>query len=435
MEPFLEELKERVVKQYGKEKSVIVYPVTEGKKDVAFIQINKTKQCRIFYFDVTNGFDKSALRQYTFAGTPLLYYRVCAADDYEIVVDKDNPEGRLLKNTFFNSFRSYCNWWYRDGISSILKQYEKNPKLIANLNDGGAIKSKYDLNYVPEDETRSIKEVFGVSIRYLRAAGLSYHKAAKWCWEHNFTPEQTMWLFKRLSDWDILNNVYSIRQLKYIAQCIKEDSITKSCFDVWIYHDYCNMRKFIIEEGLNVSSFPECPADHSSNNIHRLHDLIVPVHNRARALADKRNLQEKTNFYLENHYSNAKALEYSDEKFSIIACKDLSELGYEGSELHHCVGSYVDSVGHGREYILFLRKNEEIDKPFYTIDVYPNKTVRQIHGKCNCNMSKEITPFVKKWAKKFELNLKDCSGVYCALRWNQIARMAVDVSKLVRLIN
>lgn len=417
MEQFLEELKERVIKEYGKEKSVIIYPVTKGKKDVAFFQINKVKRCRVFYFDITCGWNNDLNKQYTYAGTPLQYYKECAADNYEIIIDKDNPESRLFKNTFFNTFSVYCDYWYSSVIYDILLKYEKNPKLVANLNDAGAIKDRYDLNYIPNNASGSIKEIFGVSTRYLRAVGLRHAGSAKWCWEHNLTPDETKWLFTRLNDWDVMNSgVYSVRQLKYIAQCLKECSANNTYFDIVGYYDYCNMRNFIIREGFNSSSFPECPANKSSENIDRLHNLIIPVFNRAKTLANKRELEEKTKFYLNHHYTDAKALEYSNDKFSIIACKDLSELGYEGSELHHCVGSYVDSVSCGQEYILFLRRNNEIDKPFYTIDVFPDKRIRQIHGMCNCNMNKEISPFIKKWAEKFELNLNNCSGVYCALR-------------------
>ena len=62
-----------------------------------------------------------------------------------------------------------------------------------------------------------------------------------------------------------------------------------------------------------------------------------------------------------------------------------------------------------------MRKNNELDKPYFTIDVTPDKKVRQIHGFGNCNLTKELKPFVKVWADKFELDISNCSGVLCAL--------------------
>lgn len=406
MEPFLEELKKRLISEYGTEKSVLVCPVTKDRDDAAFFQINKEKQCRVFYYDVTDpSNEKKGTKTYTFAGTPMKVYHNCNADDYEVVLDKDNGLARLLKTFVFDFFSRHVGWWIEDDILAVILKYRRNPKLIDLLNDAGILKSAYDLDHVPEDKTGSIKEVFGVSAKYLRASGIHSVDGAKFLWENHFSPKETQKLFSLLGEWEILSGDFSLRQLKYIAN--------GNMSRIWNYRDYCSMRKFLISEKVDVSSFPECPLDSSFDNIKRLHDLIVPIHNRAREIADKRSMEEKTKMYLEDHYSDAQKFEYENDKYSIIACKDLSELGREGSELHHCVGSYVDSVRSGNEYILFLRKKTELDVPYFTIDVLPNKNVRQIHGKCNCNVPDNLMPFVKKWAKEKELDITSINGVRC----------------------
>jgi hypothetical protein len=406
MEPFLETLKERLISEYGTEKSVLVCPVTEDRDDMAFFQINKAKQCRVFYYDVTIPENKKrGTETYTFAGTPMLAYHYCKADRYKVVLDKDNGIARLLKNFIFNHFSRHVGWWVEEEILNIIQKYKRNPKLIDLLNDAGVFRNLYDLNCVPDDKTGSIKEVFGVSVKYLRASGIGCVDGAKFLWENHFSPKEAQKLFSLLGQWEILGDNFSLRQLKYIAN--------SNMSYVWDYRDYCSMRKFLISEKIDVSSFPECPLDSSSKNIKRLHDLIVPIHNRARKIADKRSMEEKTKMYLEAHYPDAQKFEYENDKYSIIACKDLLELGREGSELHHCVGSYVDSVRAGNEYILFLRKKTELDVPYFTVDVLPNKNVRQIHGKCNCNVPPELMPFVKKWAKEKELNIAGINGIRC----------------------
>ena len=75
----------------------------------------------------------------------------------------------------------------------------------------------------------------------------------------------------------------------------------------------------------------------------------------------------------------------------------------------------MNSVSTGKEYILFLRKNSDPDTPYFTVDLTPEKYVRQIHGLRNCDMTEEIKPFVEAWAKKFKLDITNCSGVCCAL--------------------
>ena len=61
------------------------------------------------------------------------------------------------------------------------------------------------------------------------------------------------------------------------------------------------------------------------------------------------------------------------------------------------------SVSNGKEYILFLRKKENQDIPFFTINITPDKEIRQIHGKCNCNVPEILMPFINSWIKKFDL--------------------------------
>lgn len=405
MEPFLKDLRKRVLKNHKAEQNVVVYPVTEGRKDVAIYQINKRKQCRISYYDVTDGGKCSRTREYTFTGKCIERYMPCAADNYEVVAYNDNDISRLLIATIFNNFTNYRGWWAEERIDGVLKHYERNPRLIMNLVDSGLVRSPYELNCVPNTDKTSIKEVFGVSPKYLRISGLNYAEAARVCWENNLSPKETQVLFKKLSGWDIVGDTFTKQQLKYIAQ--------HEVSHVWAYRDYCSMRKFLISEGIDVSSFPECPLDSSDVHIEKLHNAILPVHGRARQVANKRSLQEKTDRYLRMHYPKAKEFDYANDKYTIFACKDLSDLVREGSELHHCVGSYVDSVGDGREYILFLRKNDDLEKPFFTIDVLPDKTVRQIHGMCNCNVPNELMPFVKKWAKEYELNITSINGVRC----------------------
>lgn len=183
-------------------------------------------------------------------------------------------------------------------------------------------------------------------------------------------------------------------------------------FCVSNYCDYMCMRnKLIKHKRINAKDWPVAP---SVENVVKVHDKITPIFNRYQETKSIKELAGKQREYVKEHYKNAKAYEANNKDFSIIACKKLVELIIEGRELHHCVGSYVDSVSKGREYILFLRRNKEMNKPFYTIDVTPNGEIRQIHGDYNCNISDEIKDFVDEWAKKFKLKFAE-NRVLCHL--------------------
>ena len=178
-----------------------------------------------------------------------------------------------------------------------------------------------------------------------------------------------------------------------------------------LYMDYKRCLSQLDET--NRKKWPLYPKDFS--RIQKLHDDAVNFLNRERERIQAAKQAERQQKYLENFYEKAKSLEMSDSTYSIIACKDLMDLVKEGRSLSHCVGSYVTSVSEGREYILFLRKKSAIDMPYFTVDVTPEGRVRQIHGYGNCNLTKEVKPFVEKWAKKFNLDISNCSGVYCHL--------------------
>jgi hypothetical protein len=102
---------------------------------------------------------------------------------------------------------------------------------------------------------------------------------------------------------------------------------------------------------------------------------------------------------------------YKSGKFLITYPKTLNDLFEEGRELNHCVGSYGDSIKDGDSIVLFIRKTDTPDKPYYTMEVNPvYNAVTQVHGYSNCVphviKNKELIEFIKKWANKNEINYR-----------------------------
>ena len=59
-------------------------------------------------------------------------------------------------------------------------------------------------------------------------------------------------------------------------------------------------------------------------------------------------------------------------EYMIIPAGKCEELVREGQQLHHCVGAsdlYMDRMVEGKSWILFLRKKEDINTPYYTIEI------------------------------------------------------------------
>lgn len=77
------------------------------------------------------------------------------------------------------------------------------------------------------------------------------------------------------------------------------------------------------------------------------------------------------------------------------------ELEAEGNALHHCVGrgSYADRVAKKECMILFVRKCNEIDKPYYTVEIRGQEVI-QMRGIGNCAATPEVQSFIDAFQRQ-----------------------------------
>ena len=143
------------------------------------------------------------------------------------------------------------------------------------------------------------------------------------------------------------------------------------------------------------------------NELHRYHNMLIEIN-----IVDKeertKEEQERLNKLAAKLYDQRKEkFEYADDNFSIIVPEEMNKVTKEGVYLHHCVGGYVNRVAEGRTNILFLRKNDDIDIPFFTIEVSNSNEIIQIHGLYNCWLGNEPE------AVKFVINWIHEKGIKC----------------------
>lgn len=146
-----------------------------------------------------------------------------------------------------------------------------------------------------------------------------------------------------------------------------------------------------------------------------VHDALVEIKVQEDAEREARYNEEKRR-KLENQRKGFEKLQKDrverfnaeSDKYLIRVPNELEEITKEGMALHHCVGSYLNTHANGRTNIIFLRKKESPDIPFYTIEVDVMDRVVQIHGSHNkwLGNDPEAIPFVWKWIKDRNL---DCS--------------------------
>lgn len=141
------------------------------------------------------------------------------------------------------------------------------------------------------------------------------------------------------------------------------------------------------------------------NELHRYHNMLIEINITDKEVRDKEE-QERLNKLAAKLYDQRKEkFEYADDNFSIVVPEEMNKITKEGVYLHHCVGGYISRVAEGRTNILFLRRSEEIEIPFFTIEVNNHNEVIQIHGLYNRWLGNEpdAVKFVIDWIHEKEI--------------------------------
>lgn len=111
---------------------------------------------------------------------------------------------------------------------------------------------------------------------------------------------------------------------------------------------------------------------------------------------------KKFNKFLKEFRKNTKEVDALNLKMLGMFIRlpfNTDELKKEGESLHHCVGTYVDRVMKGETMIFFIRKEEEPDKPYFTLE-YKNEKIVQCRGFKNCDMTPEVKAFTSIFEEK-----------------------------------
>lgn len=151
------------------------------------------------------------------------------------------------------------------------------------------------------------------------------------------------------------------------------------------YVDYINTLKDL---NISLSERHILPKD-----IYKAHDEAV-----ARLNAMKREVVRKE---FAKRAKELKELEMRVQGYQFILPKDAKELIEEGKSLEMCVGgsSYINSHANGETTIVLIRRANELDKPYYTLE-YRDKKIIQLHGYKNKNADKFLQEASNEWLKR-----------------------------------
>lgn len=182
-------------------------------------------------------------------------------------------------------------------------------------------------------------------------------------------------------------NAYEYRMYQFNHRVHTEGKV------IIVFEDYVDM---VVRMGAQ-SRFK--PYYDTLEQLSAMHDMMVSLINTNRDTLKINNWnkqKDKWNKYL-----------YEGEKFIVLVPQTPEDLATEGITLHHCVKSYIPKVAEGMTNIAFIRKKEEPNVPFFTVEIDNTNCIQQVHGSCNRNADTEegLVEFIKEWSKKKNLHL------------------------------
>ena len=94
--------------------------------------------------------------------------------------------------------------------------------------------------------------------------------------------------------------------------------------------------------------------------------------------------------------------EMETEDFFIRLPKRVREIRQEGQNQHHCVATYIDRMVSGETCILFIRKKEEPEESYYTVEVREREVI-QVRGKYNKDPGEDVKKFMNTFKKRIQM--------------------------------
>ena len=264
-------------------------------------------------------------------------------------------------------------------------------------------------------EKAGFKDYVGIGKEYLpmmRSMDITWHeidliKAAK-CWVSEEMLER--WRMLRLAGWQVadaksvMQYVSFVQMLNYLEKQCRLLHVTASSVLGW-WEDYLGMSKDLrVDLSSKSARMPK--------NVKVAHDQVLDATEMIRA--EKRAAEEMRKAQArEASYGPAVAALYeainfdamTKYGFTVRLPEHVADLVREGQSLGHCVGrfEYDQKTVRGESCIIFIRKAEEPDKPFYTMEYdLKAKVIRQLYGKLN----RAATPEVKKFTNEYIKRLK-----------------------------
>lgn len=360
----------------------------EGYFDNKSNPTNKHEYPGYFYDDgIEEAFKNTAYEKWTriftqmsAAGIKASYNRLMVAQDDDNLI---RVIELLYRGRFYRLLREesdYISYWTKAFCGSLRLDG-------SNIEDVFAISDRQKINRIRDNDGGM------AMLSWMRWSDVNHQrlsdKTLEWLLANNITESNLQWMKCRFTVEQAMN---------YITRQRKEQYPDKSPKQVISqYEDYMRMCDKLNKDTSDEMVF-------RPRELKRRHDEAVLE-------IERLNAQLKADEYSKKFGEAESVLktikdkfEYSGEAYLIRVPEKIVDIVSEGNYLHHCAGAtdrYFDRIKSHETYICFLRKVEDPDTPFYTIEVEPGGTIRQHRGMYDEEPELDkVKPFLREWQKE-----------------------------------
>lgn len=168
------------------------------------------------------------------------------------------------------------------------------------------------------------------------------------------------------------------------------------------YRDYLDMAA---ERGMDVTDEIVC---HNSRMM-EYHNRYLEEKNKHENQERDREVNKKFARICTDHKINQEHFGYEDEKYVIAVPKRASDITREGRLQHHCVGAsdgYMKNMAERKSFILFLRRKDMADMPYYTLEAEWGGEIIQAYAAYDRQPDwDEVSGVLCKWSEEIKLRL------------------------------
>ena len=228
----------------------------------------------------------------------------------------------------------------------------------------------YELPKLLNSDKTSLVDILGVNksdLKFFKEINISVEGLKKYKDLKSIgiipSEEELNYLIKNNINTNELNNALKYCSFKKALNYIESQKLNfygSYAVNMWSdYISFCNMLKLDLKKDFIL--FPrDLKKKHDEYN-----DIIIQNRNK---------YYDKAIHELYDEVSKKYSFEYKGYKIVVPTSAD--DILKEGEKLHHCVGSYISKVAKRKCDILFIRKLDDINNSYFTMEVRENKIIQ-----------------------------------------------------------